>query len=96
MNLSDYHYKDLLDMKKAEFDKAVEEDKSNLGYIATLRNYMSLSYAEMQTTFYKLQESAIGSPEAEKLKTEMIAVMMSLEYKVAKLREKEQSLQRTV
>lgn len=96
MNLSDYHYKDLLDMKKADFDKAVEEDKSNVGYIATLRNYMTLSYTEMQTTFYKLQESELGNPDVEKLKTEMIAVMMSIEYKVAKLREKEQSLHRTV
>lgn len=92
MNLINYKYKDLLSMSKADFDKALAEDNSNVGFLASLENLMKLSYGQLQAVLVGLDKDGCKEEEKKKLYEQTAALMMSIEYKICCIVEKKNRL----
>lgn len=97
--LSDTSFSQLIDMSKQDFDNWLESKKLTLGETKTLYNFLSLTWFQSNDIKDALMTKHQKPETTEEEKENIIATvkdillkMMSLEYKVCRLKEREVEL----
>lgn len=86
-SLSEYSFSEFVDMKKETFDKVMEQDTSNIGFLTNLRKLLSLQYDCIRVQINALSTRCVESTdEFEKSQCvttiqNMYGILFSLEYK---------------
>lgn len=98
--LEDYPCKEIIDMKRAQFEEALEVSEMNLGQLESMRKFFSLQYEVMKKQIEALSkllaEGTITSEEQEKAEEtiqQLFLIMFSLEYKATLLYKRAQEIQ---
>ena len=86
-------------MKKEQFDKALEYDDSNIGFLTNLRKMLSLQYEGIRVQVDALSKLSVNEDTDEETKAKclstiqsMYGILFSLEYKACAIYQKVQNL----
>lgn len=97
--LSECSFSELVDMKKEQFDKVLEYDDSNVGYLTNLRKMLSLQYDGIKVQIDALSKMAVSEGTSEETSQKclstiqsMYGILFSLEYKACAIYQKIQKL----
>lgn len=86
-SLSEYSFSEFIDMKKETFDKVMEHDNSNIGFLTNLRKLLSLQYDCIQVQVNALSSKCVESTDdlekSQCISTikNMYGILFSMEYK---------------
>lgn len=95
IKLEESDFNSLIDMKRKDFDIALENTSMNLGDLSGLSNLLSLQYEQLVMQVKALSELYVKEDTDEETKSDitktiqnLYMIMFSLEYKVGAIKNK--------